>query len=65
MKCRYDLSKRCTVDCEKIHTCAWMANENRRKRLAAGSERKATAPAGEVEHEIDRNSGKNLAFKQR
>lgn len=66
MKCRYDLSKRCAVDCEKIRTCAWMADENRRKRLAAGSERKAAAPAGEEQdNEIDRNSGKNLAFKQR
>lgn len=45
MKCRYDLTRRCTVDCEKIRTCAWMRDENRRKRLAAGSERKAAAPA--------------------
>lgn len=65
MKCRYDLTKQCTADCEKIRTCAWMTNETRRKRLAAGSERKAAAPAGEVEHETDRNSRKNLAFKQR
>ena len=63
MKCRYDLTKQCTVDCKKIRTCAWM---NRRKRLAAGSERKAAAPAGEEQdNEIDRNSRKNLAFKQK
>lgn len=54
MKCRYNLSKRCTVDCEKIRTCAWMADENRRKRLGAGSERKATAPAEEVEHGLQK-----------
>ena len=54
MKCRYDLSKRCTVNCEKIHTCAWMADENRKKRLAAGSERKAAAPAKEERHEQER-----------
>lgn len=66
MKCRYNLSKQCTVNCEKIRTCAWMANENRRKRLGAGPEQKAAAPAGEEQdNEIDRNSGKNLAFKQR
>ena len=66
MKCRYVLTKQCTVNCEKIHTCAWMTNETRRKRLAAGLEWKATAPAGaEQDNEIDRNSGKNLAFKQR
>ena len=66
MKCRYNLSKQCAVNCEKIHTCAWMANENRRKRLAAGSERKAAAPAGEErDNEIDRNSGKNLGLRKR
>lgn len=63
MKCRYDLTKQCTVNCEKIRTCAWMADETRRKRLAAGSERKAAAPAGEVEHEIDRNSGKEMGVR--
>lgn len=51
MKCRYDLTKQCTVDCEKIRTCAWMTDENRRKRLAAGSERKAAAPAGKERRE--------------
>ena len=54
MKCRYDLTKQCAVDCEKIRTCAWMANETRRKRLAAGPERKAAAPAGEERHEQER-----------
>ena len=51
MKCRYDLTKQCTVDCEKIRTRAWMTDENRRKRLAAGSERKAAAPAGKERRE--------------
>lgn len=54
MKCRYNLTKQCTVNCEKIHTCAWMTNETRRKRLAAGLEWKATAPAGEERHEQER-----------
>lgn len=54
MKCRYDLAKQCTVNCEKIHTCAWMADKTRRKRLAAGPERKAAAPAGEERHEQER-----------
>lgn len=54
MKCRYDLTKQYTVDCEKIRTCAWMADENRKKRLAAGPERKAAAPAGEERHEQER-----------
>lgn len=54
MKCRYDLTKQCTVNCEKIHTCAWMNNETRRKRLAAGPERKAAAPAEEERHEQER-----------
>ena len=54
MKCRYDLTKQCAVDCEKIRTCAWMADETRRKRLAAGSERKAAAPVGEVEHGLQK-----------
>lgn len=53
MKCRYDLTRRCTADCE-IHACAWMADENRRKRLAAGSGEKAAAPAGEERHEQER-----------
>lgn len=56
MKCRYDLIRQCTVDCEKIRTCAWMADENRRKRLTAGSGEKAAAPAGkERRNEADRN----------
>lgn len=64
MKCRYDLVKQCTVDCEKIRTCAWMANETRRKRLAAGSERKAAAPAGEErDNEIDRNSRRDMGVR--
>lgn len=46
MKCRYDLTKPCTVDCEKIRTCAWMAGENRRKRLGAEA-----APAGKEKYE--------------
>ena len=54
MKCRYDLTKQCTVNCEKIRICAWMANENLRKMLAAGSERKAAAPAGEERHGQER-----------
>lgn len=45
MKCRYDLTRQCTVDCEKIRTCAWMNNETRRKRLEAEA-----APAGEGKH---------------
>ena len=64
MKCRYNLSKQCTVNCEKIHTCAWMADETRRKRLAAGSERKAAAPAGEErDNEIDRNSRRDMGVR--
>lgn len=64
MKCRYDLTKQCTVNCEKIRTCAWMADETRRKRLAAGSERKAAAPAGEErDNEIDRNSRKDMGVR--
>lgn len=54
MKCRYDLTKQCTVNCEKIRTCTWMASENRRKRLAAGSGGKAAAPAGRKTHETNR-----------
>ena len=54
MKCRYNLSKQCTVNCEKIRTCAWMADETRRKRLAAGPERKADAPAREERHGKER-----------
>ena len=66
MKCRYDLTRQCTVDCEKIRACAWMADENRRKRLGAGNERKATAPVREeAEHETDRDSGKDLGPNQR
>ena len=38
MKCRYDMTRRCTVDCEKIRTCAWMADETRRnQKKEAGS----------------------------
>lgn len=54
MKCRYDLTKQCTVSCEKIRTCTWMANENRRKRLAAGSGEKAAAQARRKTHETNR-----------
>lgn len=64
MKCRYNLSKQCTVNCEKIRTCDWMTNETRRKRLAAGSERKAAAPAGEGrDNEIDRNSRRDMGVR--
>ena len=45
MKCRYDLTRQCTVDCEKIRACAWMADENRIKRLGVGA-----ASAGEGKH---------------
>lgn len=53
MKCRYDLTKQCKVDCEKIRTCAWMANEDRRKRLAAGPGEKAAATARRKTHETN------------
>lgn len=32
MKCRYDLSKKCTEDCKHINTCAWMKDKTRRAR---------------------------------
>ena len=65
MKCRYDLTKQCTVSCEKIRTCTWMANENRRKRLAAGTGEKADAPAGRKIYETNRKSGRKMADRNK